>query len=819
MKSPGKVLFSGLLLITAALASGSGLPAEDSGRSNPQYSGVIFLKGLTDSVTVYRDGRGMPHIYAMNEHDLYMAVGYISAQERLWQMDLIRRSSTGRLSEIFGNDFIQADIFTRCLQIREKSIRLIQNEDPAIRASLQAFADGINAYINTPGMKLPLEFRLLSYKPEPWTMEDSAGIIGLMGWSLDSRNLTAELFVYQLIARLGEAKASSLIPDWDSFGNVAYPEFILNDTIISSTKSFIGSFDRVLALGVTAFQGSNNWAVAGTRTETGKPVLSNDIHLTLGSPAIWIQMHHVIPGRMNVTGVLIPGSPFIIAGHNEKIAWGMTNLRVDGVDLYAESVNPENENQYLFNGGWRDMKVIEEVIKARGEKPDTVTIRFTHRGPVISGLMNLNNVSPKIRWLGYDCITGLHDVEEMALSLRWSGFDESDEVRSAWLLNRAGNWDEFRAAVKSFRCVSQNFVYADTEGNIGLSAGGGIPLRKGNGIMIRDGTTDEYDWKGYVPFEQMPFTFNPGSGNVSSANNRTVNSDYPFFVSHSFDVPYRIDRIREMINARDVLAMEDFRSMVNDQHSGLARLLVPHIMNLADSPDGLAPPELQALALLSSWDYDMDPELAAPTIFEFFRISLRQNLFADELGDLYGQLYDMCSESYIYRLLTTGPDGWVDNVTTEGEETLDDIIMMSFRDCITALTKERGEDPEKWKWGTIHRLTFTHPVGSVGIIDLFFHLNSESYAVGGNDHTVSPYFSLKPGFEVSCGASMRHIFNTADWDESLTVLPGGASGVPGSEFYLSQAKSYIDGDFYKDPFTDNAVRGAAKYTLHLKPLL
>ncbi|MCI0523056.1 MAG: penicillin acylase family protein, partial [Bacteroidales bacterium] len=637
MKSPGKFLFSGLLLITVALASGSGLPVENSGRSNPQYEGVIYLDGLTDSVTVYRDERGMPHIYALNEHDLYMAVGFIAAQERLWQMDLIRRSSTGRLSEIFGKAFIQADIFTRCLRLREKSIRLIQNEDPEIIASLQAFADGINAYINMPGIKLPFEFRMLSYKPEPWSPEDSAGIIGLMGWSLDSRNLTAELFVYQLIRRLGDAKALSLIPDWDSFESVVYPEFFINDTIISRTRSLIASSDRVMGLGVTAFDGSNNWAVSGSRSETGKPVLSNDIHLTLGSPGIWMQMHHVIPGKLNVTGVLIPGSPFIVVGHNEKIAWGMTILRVDGVDLYAETVNPENENQYLFNGAWRDMKLWEEIIRIKGEKPDTVEIRYTHRGPVISGLMNLKKVSPKIQWLGYDCITGINDVEVTALSLQWSGFDESDEIRSTWLLNRAECWDDFRAAVKSFRCISQNFVYADAEGNIGLNAGGGIPLRKGSGIMIRDGTTDEYDWKGYVPFEQMPFSFNPVSGFVSSANNRTVNNEYPYFVSHSFDVPYRINRIREMITAKELLTIDDFRAMVNDKQSGLAKLLVPHILSLADSSDDHSPSERLALDALSGWDYDMDPDLSAPAIFEYFRISLRKNLFADELGDMYDQ--------------------------------------------------------------------------------------------------------------------------------------------------------------------------------------
>ncbi len=380
------MFFSGLLLITAVLTSGFIPSPHKSGKSSSQYEGIIALPGLSDSVTVYSDERGMPHIYANNEHDLYLAVGYISARERLWQMDLIRRSAYGRLSEIFGESFLQADIFSRCLRIDEKSKLILKNEDPEIVACLQAYADGVNAFINSTGRKLPLEFRLLSYTPEPWSLEDILSIIGLMGWSLDSRNLTAELFIYQLARKVGSEKAFGLIPDWKAVTNVAYPDFEINDTLISLTRSIVSSFDQIMKLGVTAFSGSNNWAVSGNRSETGKPLLSNDMHLSLGAPGIWIQMHQVIPGKLNVTGVVIPGEPFVVAGHNEKIAWGMTNLRVDAVDLYAERINPENRNQYFLNGEWKEINSKAEIIRIKGGKKDTVNIRFTHRGPIISGL-------------------------------------------------------------------------------------------------------------------------------------------------------------------------------------------------------------------------------------------------------------------------------------------------------------------------------------------------------------------------------------------------------------------------------------------------
>ena len=817
MKTPGRTLLSGSLVIFAVFLSGSISSAGRPSRTAPQYEGVIFTPGLYDSVTVYRDERGMPHIYATSEHDLYMAVGFVSAQERLWQMDLIRRSTTGRLSEILGKSFLQSDIFSRCLQVKEKSKLVVENEDPEIIACMQAYADGVNSFINSAGKRLPLEFRLLSYTPEPWSLEDIVNITGLLGWNLDSRNLLAEISNYQIVRKLGAQKASGLIPDWNNNTDPVYPDFVIDDTLISLTKSLVSSFNRITELGVTAFSGSNNWAVSGNRTETGKPLLSNDMHLSFTNPSIWMQMHQIVPGKLDVTGVLIPGEPFIVAGHNQKIAWGMTNLMVDNVDLYTEKLNPENRNQYLFNGEWKEIMNKSEIIKIKGGKQDTVVIGFTHRGPVISGLLNPENLSTKIKWSANNYFSGLKDLDDISLSMRWVGYDISDEVRSIYLIDRAAGWNDFRDGLKNFRAISQNFIYADIYGNIGLSTGGGIPIRKGNGIQIRNGDNDEFDWKGYVPFEQLPFSYNPVNGQVSSANNKTVNDDYPYFISQDFVAPYRINRIRQMLGEKEIFNAEDFKRMINDQHSDLARLLTPYILRLNSRPDELTASEAAALAALSDWDYDMNPRLTAPAIFEFFRISFRRNLLADELGDLYDGLYYMTSEYYIYELLTNGPDEWVDNINTVEKETLDDIVMQSFKDCIRSLTKQYGKNPEKWEWGKIHTITFMHPVGSVKILGCLYKLNSKRFGIGGSDHTVSPYFTFKPEFKVVYGASERHIFNTADWDESYSVIPGGSSGVPGSEFYLSQVKAYLSGQFYKDLFSENAVKTSAKHVLVLVP--
>jgi len=679
---------------------------------------------------------------------------------------------------------------------------VLSGADPSIISCLQAFADGVNAYIAGAGRKLPPEFRILSYKPDPWKLEDIVNIIGYMGWSLAKDNLTQEIFYYRLAQKMGAEKAARLIPDWNADTSVVFPDYSLNDTLLSEAREFISSMDELKALGVVPFSGSNSWAVSGKKTETGRPVLSNDMHLDFGSPGIWFQMHQVIPGKLNVTGVAVPGQPFIICGHNERIAWGMTNLMVDDIDLFAEKINPQNENQYYFNGEWKNLLVKKEIIKTKGGGKDSIIIRYTHRGPVISGYRN---------------------VEDAALSMRWSGYDTSDELRTCYLLNRASGWDDFRSAITTFRSCSQNIIYADVDGNIGLNTGGGIPVRKGHGAFIRNGDTEESDWKGFVPFDQLPYSFNPETGYVSSANNKTVSDRYPYYISCNFALPYRINRIRQMLEEKDIFTLDDFRRMVNDQHSDYAALMTPFILRLNDIKETFTRPEKEALKMLSAWDYDMDTDLAAPSLFEFFRISFGRNLLFDELKELYdryisvGRNYNVITDNYIFRILKTGPDGWVDNIDTEEKETLDDIILKSFRDCIASVTAQFGEDPEDWKWGNIHRITIRHPLGSASpVLDKVFGFNSDEYPVGGSDHTVSPY-SFDPGFIIDHGASERHIFNTADWDESYTVIPTGASGIPASEFYLSQTKTYIEGEFYKDAFSDGAVKAAAKYTLRLKP--
>src|SRR5450759_1589201 len=307
MKTFKTILFSVLVLLIIAAIAGTVFLSGIKRGAIPQYKGELIASGLGSDVTVYRDERGMPHIYATNEHDLYFSVGYVMAQERLWFMDLIRRVTTGRLAEVMGEKLVPTDKFLRCLEMTQKSKMLLSKEDPQIVSYMQAYADGVNAYIAAAGKKLPPEFRILGYKPEPWKLEDIANIIGYMGWDLAKDNLTADLSYYQIAQKLGADKASQLIPDWKAVNTLVFPDFKLDENTIKNAKTFISSMDTLEKMGVAAFSGSNNWAVNGKRSKTGKPILSNDMHLSFGSPGIWMQMHEVIPGKLNVTGVAVPG--------------------------------------------------------------------------------------------------------------------------------------------------------------------------------------------------------------------------------------------------------------------------------------------------------------------------------------------------------------------------------------------------------------------------------------------------------------------------------------------------------------------------------
>jgi len=800
MKTLRTVLLGLLILIIIAAVAGGVFIRYTSRKALPDYNRDIVLSGLNKNVIVTRDSFAIPHILAETEYDAYRATGYLMAQDRLWQMDLLRRLTMGRLSEIFGKDLVTADQLFRSLRFTQKSRAVIDSCSTEILASLQAFADGINQYISENGSKLPPEFTILGYKPEPWEPLHTANLIGYMSWGLTMAWQT-EVTLFKVAEVAGEEHAKELIPDME-----LQKLFVYNVGLIPPKAEFISELEHIDQLigdlGLQVFQASNNWVVSGKKSRTGKPVFANDMHQDLNAPGIWYQVHQEVPGKLNVTGVALPGQPFVICGHNENIAWGMTNVQVDDMDFYVETISKEDSTLYKLDGNWLPMETVMEVIYTK--EGDTVTRfnRFTHRGPVIS---SFKGISDKV------------------VSMRWTGNGYSNELESVYKFNRASNWAEFRAAASTFIAISQNIAYADTEGNIGMQTAAGVPVRKGNPLMFAPGDTSLYDWTGLVPFKELPFSFNPECGFVASANNNIIGEDYPYYISCWFDLPNRYEAIAEVLSGKDKLGVEDFIAIQSDQNSRYAAKLTPvFIKNLETCVAELNETGKSALDKLRDWDYSMPANSIESAIFEQTYLELTRVIFEDELEPaVYNKLIeeDLMPTYLIDGLRLKGESLWCDNVNTpDKKESFKDNILEAFNSAILVLTEKMGEDIMSWEWGKIHSLTLMHPLGKVSVLDRAFDLNRGPFPVGGSYHTVSPYsYPFETPFLANHGSSHRHIFTVGDWDNSLTIIPTGQSGIPASPFYCDQTHLYLNYQYHSDPFSKGSVEKNKMFGMKFLP--
>jgi len=789
-----------LLLFVAAL-----FVNRISVRALPDYNAELQIRGLQEKVTVYRDKLAVPHIYADNEDDLYLATGYLAAQERMWQMDLLRRVTIGRLSEIFGADMVKVDKLMRALRISDKSRSILEQSDPAVVRALNMFTKGVNLYIEDHQKKLPPEFFILGYSPEPWEAWHSVNLIGYMAWDL-TMPYGVETILGRLKGVLTEAQYRELLPEPALQSSTVYPAEALAqggaELMEGDMLQLLGDVSRSLEnWGIQLFEGSNNWALGPQKSSSGAPIFCNDMHLGLNAPGIWMRMHQNVPGKLDVTGVMVPGQPFIVAGHNADIAWGMTNVMVDDMDFYEEQFDDAGET-YLYRGEWLPVERVEEVIRIKGGTDTLVVNRFTHRGPVISDLKGFG---------------------ERMVTMTWTGNLFSNELAAVHGLNRARNWDEFRAAVRDFRSVSQNVNYADRNGNIGLQNCAGIPIRPEgmSGIEIYPGTTDAYDWKGVVPFEEQLYIYNPESGYVSSANNKTAVNDYPYPVSHWFALHYRIDRIREFIDEREQLSVTDMMALQSDVNSHFVRELKPFFLESLNRAEGLSEKEQALRDRLARWNGAMLKDIAEAPVFELSYLYFVENMLSDEMGELYP---DYIRQTYLPRYFVNNlvrggyESAWSDDGGSEGIETQDDIVLRSFRQAIAEMEERAGKDPAKWQWGEEHQLTLSHPLGSVKILDRLFGFNRGPWPAPGSFHTVAPYaYRFSDSFPINHGASQRHIFTPDDWDNSFSILPTGNSGIPASDHYCDQTDMYMNFEYQPDLFSLERIREAAVYVQELRP--
>ncbi|MBN2519150.1 MAG: penicillin acylase family protein, partial [Bacteroidales bacterium] len=498
-------------------------------------------------------------------------------------------------------------------------------------------------------------------------------------------------------------------------------------------------------------------------------------------------------------GVVLPGQPFIISGHNDSIAWGMTNVMLDDIDFYLETLN-DDSSKYLLNGEWKDLIIKTENIKSKSGNSFEKIIKFTHRGPIISQFK---------------------DISSEAISMKWIGNEYSNELRSVYLLNRADNWDDFKEAMNTFNSTSQNIVYADLKNNIGLYCCAGIPIREGNGIFIAPGDTDKYDWQGLVPFNERPHAFNPETGYLISANNNTA-QDYPYHISHWFHPPVRFDRIKELIDSIDKLSIEDHIMIQTDFKSNYAIRMNQEFLNSLKSVDDLSNKEKEVLSILEEWDGVYSVQSLSPTIFETLHMVFIRNIVLDEMGE---ELYkDFLKEKTFYwsaaiNIFKNQNSSWYDNLNTpEKVENYRDILKTSYNETIEMLNKKYGKNIENWKWGKVHQLVLKHPMGTVKILDKLFNLNYGSFEVGGSYHTVAPYsFSFNNLFDVIHGASERHIYSLADWDESLTVIPTGNPGIPSSKYYCNQSELYVNNLYHSDYISRSKIENSYKYKIIFIP--
>lgn len=743
-------------------------------RGLPQITGEIQLKGLTAPVQVIRDSSGVPHLKAENEQDLYMAQGYIQAQDRLFQMDLSRRQASGQLSEVIGESTVNNDKFFRTLGLRRAAEASYDQYTESGKAVLGWFADGVNLYIDEvkESGKWPIEFTLLGYKPGPWSPVDSLTIGKYMAHDLGG-HWENQAFRQYLLQNFSEEEAYDLFP--------TYPDeapYIISKSELDIENSFAS------AVIPHEFNGSNNWVVSGEKTASGKPLLADDPHLGLATPSIWYQMHLETP-NINVSGVIFAGIPGIILGHNESIAWGVTNTGPDVQDLYIEKRNPDNANEFLYLEEWEKATIISEPIKVKDGETIDYNVTITRHGPVLSEFAG--------------------DVgKDTVLSLRWTALDPSAELEAILNMNKAKNWDEFEQALEKFETPAQNFVFAGTDGTIAYKANGKIPIRKGNGLLPVPGWNDEYEWTGYIPFDELPHVVNPEEGFISTANNKVISDDYPYHISNHWAQPYRQMRIQEVLNSKDQLTVEDMQSLQMDKKNLQAQEFVPEFLNILEG-DGDDKQQL-ALALLKKWDYLDSKDSAAPLIFNLWMTKISEVLFHNKIPEDTLELFQgqkQVVDELLRNALNGEPGPWVKQAGG-----IEKVLKESLSLALTEIEKTEGSNLEKWKWGDFHQVQFKHPLSSVSPLQYLFN-SKGGIATGGSSVTVQAAAFTKYG-TVNHGASWRFVIDGSDLSTGYHLVGPGQSGHVKSKWYDSQFEEWVEGKYHQ---TNLKVAEGDKLTL------
>ncbi|HZR66490.1 MAG TPA: penicillin acylase family protein [Terriglobales bacterium] len=766
----------------------------------PKIDGTVAVSGLSAPVRVTRDGHGIPTIEATTTDDLFFAQGYVTAQDRLFQMDLMRRAAAGEVSEIVGEVALKHDRQQRILGIRAAAEKGVQTATEMDRQQFEAYVRGVNAYIETHRKHLPLEFRVLRYKPRPWTLQDSLAIAYQMVQTL-SISPKAALAREKILAKVGPELASDLFVntswrDHPPTVSTSSPNSAPSDsrpaqapgavTMALPARELLEPWLQDFLRNDPAPLGSNNWVVSGDHTTTGKPLLSNDMHLGHQMPNLWYEAH-LRSGDFDVVGVTLPGYPYVIVGHNRRIAWGCTNVGPTVEDAYVETFN--DRGQYLTPEGWKSSEVRHETIHVKGKPDENLEVQITRHGPIVSQLV---------------------PGETRQLALRWSLYDG---IRNPFFrIDSAQSWKQFREALSEFDAPSQNVVYADVDGNIGYQTTGKVPIRAaGDGSLPVDGSNDAHEWIGYIPFDKLPSVLNPPSGIIATANGRITPNGYPYSISVEWEAPWRTDRIYSVLGSGRKFSTSDMLALEMDVYSELDRFLADKLVSAVDGSKNASTRARKAAEILRDWNGQMDANSAAPTIVSRARTELMRLLLEPKLGAASANGADSAVSWKSYRWMSETT--WLENVLSQqpprwlppGLANFNDVLVSALEE----IAKQAPVDMNSWKWGPENSTTIQNLIlGKIPVL--------RKWTGPGEQPQSGSVYTVKAAGR-DYGPSERFTADLSNLDTSTLNLVTGNAGNFLSPYYMDQWKAWYTGYTFVLPFSTSAVEKSAAHRLMLRP--
>lgn len=801
------------VLVVLLLLAAAGAALWYRSASQPQIDGKLTLNGLKASVDIVRDAEGIPHIYAQSADDAYFALGFVHAQDRLWQLELNRRIPAGRLAEILGPGALDTDRFLRTLGVRRNAERILENLSAETRASLDAYARGVNAYLEQRSGPLPPEFLLTGTPaPAPWQAVDSIGWQTMMAWDLGA-NWTQELLRMRLSQKLSLAQINEFLPPYPGDAVLPTQDYTRLYRELAGTTAHLSAVGAIAPPSQVEGMGSNNWVISGALSETGKPLLANDPHLGLSAPALWYFAHMSAPG-LNVIGATLPGLPTVVLGRNDRIAWGFTNTAPDVQDLYIERINPDNPKQYQTPDGWADFKTRTETIRVKGEPDVTLEVSETRHGPVISGALPIVEKAPL-------------DAKKYTVAFAWTALRPDDLTFQAGIrFNRAQNWQQFLEGARDFSAPQQSMVYADVDGNIGFIAAGRVPVRKPEndlkGLAPAPGWDARYDWDGFIPFEELPQAYNPPAQRVMTANHKIVGPEYPHFLTSEWTLPYRAHRIDALLDTKAKHSMKSFAEIQKDDLSLAAQEILPVLRNATPKSERAK----AALAMLQSWNGAMDIDRTEPLIFNAWMRMASRMIFEDELGEAL--MNDYWEQRNVHQPMVNvlrnkdGQGRWCAD-TTKGEagktQTCADVLSASLDTALADLERRYGADMAAWRWGKAHEARSEHrPFGKVGALAKFFDIRvpapGDTFTVNVGRHNLR---DEKEPFTSRHAASLRALYDLSNPENSLFIHSTGQSGNVLSPLYRNYSQRWADVAYVPMKTRRDEIEKSSIGTLRLAP--